>query len=70
MKKLLLLAALGAVTLLSSCIRPEKLSFEGIESIQVKGATASQVAFSIRASIKGVSTWASKPRTLRAATSH
>lgn len=47
MKKLLLLAALGAVTLLGSCIRPEKLSFEGIESIQVKGATASQVGIDL-----------------------
>jgi hypothetical protein len=47
MKKLLLLAVLGAVTLLGSCIRPEKLSFEGIESIQVKGATASQVGIDL-----------------------
>ena len=47
MKKLLLLAALGAVTLLGSCIRPEKLSFEGIESIQVKGATTSQVGIDL-----------------------
>lgn len=47
MKKLLLLIAVGAVTLMSSCIKPEKLSFDGIENIQIKGATASQVGLDV-----------------------
>ncbi len=43
MKKLLFLVTFSVVTLLHSCVSPEKLSFDGIDAIQLKGITSSQV---------------------------
>lgn len=43
MKKILLLTLIAVTVLMSSCVNPDKISFGGIESIQIKGVSTSQV---------------------------
>lgn len=47
MKKILLLTLIAVTVLMSSCVNPDKISFGGIESIQIKGVSTSQVGLDI-----------------------
>lgn len=47
MKKILLLTLIAVTVLMSSCVNPNKISFGGIESIQIKGVSTSQVGLDI-----------------------
>lgn len=47
MKKILLLTLIAITVLMSSCVNPDKISFGGIESIQIKGVSTSQVGLDI-----------------------
>lgn len=47
MKKILLLTLIAVTVLMSSCVNPDKLTFGGIESIQIKGVSTSQVGLDI-----------------------
>lgn len=47
MKKILLLTLIAVTVLMSSCVNPDKLTFGGIESIQLKGVSTSQMGLDI-----------------------
>lgn len=47
MKKILLLTLIAVTVLMSSCVNPDKILFGGIESIQIKGVSTSQVGLDI-----------------------